>query len=531
MNFLGKIVKFLLIVAVIGLFIWLTLNLFFPEMYKKLEAQFLPYLKPVAESVGVDTASNSAPVIAERENLTIAFAQPIEELEPTFMDPETRNRLVQIYEPLVKTDRFLNISGALAMNYGQIDDKTWTFKIRPNVSFHNLKTLDVNDVYASFMRAQNFSKSQMKNLVAGMHIEVVDKDTLKITTDVPDPLFLQKLSFVLIMPKDAADSESVKPVGTGSYRFVEWRKHEQMTFARYDNYWGEKPYVKNLKFVIMPDPEQRIKAISGGQVDLLANVPPSYIESLNKSKVDIKTMPSLEVTFLMFNMNSGVFSKKEMREAAAMSIDKKRFMLSSVGYTKAVNQFVSSGVFGFNQSILGVQYDSEKAVKSISVISEFESIPIKLVVPAGMVDVGKEIASMLDQSGFAVTILSKAPEEFEASFNDDSVDLYLMGWKSDMGDAYDFLHAIVHSKDEKKSFGMYNAGRYSNANIDKVIEENLQEMNMVKRLKAFQDIMKVITEDDLIGIPLFETQIIYGVSKDIKFDPRADGRIFVSEIM
>ncbi|KKQ69050.1 MAG: hypothetical protein US89_C0004G0093 [Candidatus Peregrinibacteria bacterium GW2011_GWF2_38_29] len=56
-------------------------------------------------------------------------------------------------------------------------------------------------------------------------------------------------------------------------------------------------------------------------------------------------------------------------------------------------------------------------------------------------------------------------------------------------------------------------------------------MNMVKRLKAFQDIMKVITEDDLIGIPLFETQIIYGVSKDIKFDPRADGRIFVSEIM
>ncbi|MFA6550344.1 MAG: ABC transporter substrate-binding protein [Candidatus Gracilibacteria bacterium] len=531
MNFLGKIVKFLLIVAVIGLFVWLTLNLFFPEMYKKLEAQFLPYLKPVAVSVGVDSVNNSAPKITERENLTIAFAQPIEELEPTFMDPETRNRLIQIYEPLVKTDRFLNISGALAIRYGKLDSNTWTFTIRPNVSFHNSKSLDVNDVYTSFLRAQNFSRSQMKNLLSGMHAEVVDKDTLKITTDVPDPLFLQKLSFVLIMPKDAADSENVKPVGTGAYRFVNWRKHEEMTFACFDNYWGEKPYVKNLKFVIMTDPEQRIKAISGGQVDLLANVPPSYIESLNKSKVDIKTMPSLEVTFLMFNMNSSIFSKKEMREAAARSIDKKRFMLSSVGYTKVVNQFISSGVFGFNQSVSGISYDLEKAAKTISATSEFESIPIKLSVPVGMVDIGKDIASMLDQSGFATTILSKAPEEFEESFNDDSVDLYLMGWKSDMGDASDFLHTIVHSKDGKKSFGMYNVGRYSNLSVDKTIEENLQEMNEKKRLKAFQDIMKIITEDDLIGIPLFETQIIYGVSKDIKFDPRADGQIFVSEIM
>jgi len=105
-----------------------------------------------------------------------------------------------------------------------------------------------------------------------------------------------------------------------------------------------------------------------------------------------------------------------------------------------------------------------------------------------------------------------------------------MGWKSDIADANDFLQSIVHTKDEKKSLGMYNVARYSNASVDKMIEASAQEANIGKRLQTLQEVMKIITEDEIIGVPLFETQIIYGISKNIEFNPRADNYILAKDI-
>lgn len=522
MAILGKILKFFAVCVVLAAFLWLSAQLFFPKEYQQYAA---PYI-----SRYISTKLVKETVKLEREKLVIAFAQDTDYLDPTSMDFNMRNRLLQIYEPLVQTDRFFNIIPALASGYGQIDDTTWEFAIRRSAQFHNGKFLTVDDVIASVNRAKNSPKSQMKNLTGGIDAEVKDSNKIIIKTDFPDPLILQKLSFILIMPKDFADQVEPVLAGTGPYRYLNRVKNQGMDFARFDSYWGDPPAVKNLQIKIIPDKETRIKALTSHEIDVLGDVPPAYIESLNKSKIDIKTMPSYEVAFLLFNMNSRIFSNKNLREAAAMAIDKKRFMLSTIGYAKQVSQFVSSGVFGFNQNIQPLSYDIKKAAEATNKISEFESIPIKFIVSSGMADIGKDIAAMLRQAGFGVSLIVKDWDDFEKSMEDDSMDVYLLGWKSDMGDAQDFVQSIVHTKDEKKSFGMYNAGRYSNAAVDKMIEESMREMNISKRLKTLHEIMKTIVEDDVIGVPLFETQVIYGVNEGVRFEPRADGYILAKDI-
>lgn len=519
----GKILKFLAIFVVLLGFSWITMQLFFPDEYKKYVAPYLSQYIPQKSAVETKI---------EKEKLTIAFAQDITELEPTSLDPKARNRLLQVYEPLVQTDKFFGIEPALASAYGQIDEKTWKFKIRNGVKFHNGKLLSPDDVLASIKRAQTYKSSQLKDLIGSIDAKIYDKDKIWIiiTTSSPDPLILQKLSFVLIMPKEFAEEENPMFIGTGPYKYSNWTKESEMNFTRNDFYWGDRPTAKNLKIKIIPDREERIKALTSHQIDILGDVPPTYIESLNKSKVTIKTMPSFEVTFLLFNMDSPVFSKKNLREAVAMAIDKKRFMLSTVGYTKQVNQFVSSGVFGFNQAIKPIPYDSQKAQKEVSSVSEFEALPVKFVVPTDMAEIGKEIVAMLRQAGFDVTFISKDLADFNSITKDNSIDLYLMGWKSDMGDSIDFVQSVIHTKDEKKSLGMYNITKYSNPDVDKLIESATQEMKADKRLKTLHEIMKIITEDNIIGVPLFETQVIYGVAENVEFEPRADGYILAKNI-
>ncbi|MBI5152817.1 hypothetical protein HZA39_04745 [Candidatus Peregrinibacteria bacterium] len=520
MPILRKILKFFGVCVVLAAFLWLAMQLFFPEKYEQYVA---PYLSRFVSQ------NQEGQAKIEKEKLVIAFAKDVDVLDPTSMDPGVRNRLLQIYEPLVLTDSFWNVLPGLASSYGQIDDKTWEFRLRRNAQFHNSKLLTADDVIASIDRAKNFADSQMKNIVGSITAEASGTDKVVIKTDFPDPLILQKLSFILIMPKEFADEVAPKLIGTGPYKFSN-KQASEMSFIRYDGYWGGKSTARNLLIKVIPDKEARIKALTSHEIDILGDVPPTYIESLNRSKVSVVTMPSYEVTFLLFDMKSPVFSNKDFRKAVAMSIDKKRFMLSTVGYTREVNQFVSSGVFGFDQSIKPISYDPKTASETVGKVSDFESIPVKFVVPEGMVDTAKEIFSMLKQVGFDVSLISKKSDDFEKSLGDNEGDIYLMGWKSDIADANDFVQSVIHTKDEKKSLGMYNAGEYSNPALDKIIEESMREINMGKRLKTLHEIMKVVAEDDVIGVPLFETQVIYGVSENVTFTPRADGYILAKDI-
>ncbi len=474
------------------------------------------------------------------ETLTIAYALPSQSLDPTLFDPVTRSRLVNIYEGLVRTDRNLRIQPAIAVSWGLVDPTTWEFKLRPHVKFHNGVEVKTDDVVSSINYALTSDNSQLKALLNSIsEVKAVDASTIRITTKTPDPLLLNKLAVTYIFPKDYVNFD--QPVGTGPYQFVSWDQGQQMTLKRFENYWGSESYYAQLVLKTIEDKDARIAALSSGLVDLLADVPPSagceFTQSNNPGcptipNVTMKTIPSLQVNFIMFNPNQGIFQDRTLREAAAYALDRQQFVDIAGGYAHPIDQFVSSGVFGFNPDIKGYDFDMTKAHADADpvVAQSFVQLTVTLDYAQGNDVIAQYIQQQLHGLGINVVLNPLSGNDFQQKILSGSSEMYFLGWRSELGDANDFLQSVVHSRDQSGLSGEFNGTNYANHSVDDLIDKSQEDLNIQTRLKDMQDAMKILVEDDIAGVPLFETQTIFAYKNKIQFDPRVDGYIYASEI-
>lgn len=471
------------------------------------------------------------------EVLVIGYAFEPASLEPTHFDPVTRSHLVDIYEGLVRTNRDLKLQPGLAVSWGMLDSLTWEFRLRPGVTFHDGQPLAAEDVVASLKRAVEYDDSQLKDLLNTIDtIEPVEIDRIRIRTRVPDPLLLHKLAVVYVFPKGKVQFDT--PVGTGPYSFVS-REDGKLNLARNEHYWGPLPAFSRVQLISEPNRRERLAKLESGEITLLANMPPSAgcgliegfhdaegCEALQNGELQIKSIPSLEVSFLVFNFRNELFSQREMREAIAMAFDPQVFIDIAFGFAKPANQFVSSGVFGFNPEIADREFNLNIAKKEVNEVlgSAFERIVVIFDYPERLEPVGEYVQQQLGQLGLDVELNPLSDAELQNKIVKGSSDFYFLGWRSELGDAGDFLQAIAHSK------GLFNGAHYMNKKVDQLVNESRENLEVGERLQQLQDAMQIITEEDVLGVPLFESETIFGFKKDIFFEPRVDGYVFASEI-
>ena len=142
----------------------------------------------------------------------------------------------------------------------------------------------------------------------------------------------------------------------------------------------------------------------------------------------------------------------------------------------------------------------------------------------GLDVLGEHVRKQLQKIDVYVVVSYLSPAEFLKSFEEGSADLYFAGYKSDLGDSADFLNSFI------KTDGQYNVWNYKNSEADELVNTALTEMDPKKRLKALHEVMKMVVEDDVIGIPLFEYDTLYGFADKISMQPRIDGLIYFDEL-
>lgn len=469
--------------------------------------------------------SSGASVKPSVEDLRVVYADEPASLEPTFYDPTTRQRLVNIFEPLVKLDRDLNVRPGLALSWGMIDDVTWKFSLRPNVKFQDGSSLDTADVVASFERATKGKTSQLTSILDTIDkIEIIDDSTFKIITKKPDPLLLQKVSTVLIFASEQSGKKQIDPIGTGPYKFSSWKQGDRLVLDRNDNYWGDKPKFSKVEMLIIPDKSARVGALVNNDADLLDFVPFDGVQNVLDQGFQIASVPSLEVQFLVFNTQSAVFKDLEKRKVFSMAVDPKALVdVIGVKFSRVISQFVSNGVFGFNPDILSHVYDIEKA-KKMAETDGFKDQTITFHLPKTLELLGEHVRKQMALIGVNVLVSYMENDQFMASLSAGDADVYFLGFKADIGDSSDFLNTLAYSK------GSFNVGHYLNAQVDKLVEDSVVQMDPAKRLKSLKDAMKIVVEDDVYGVPLFEYQKIFAFSKKLDLQPRIDGLIYFDEI-
>ncbi len=499
----------------------LGMSLFFEDQFASLAAAF---------SVG----KTDMPSLQKKTPFTprfgIGYALPVSSLEPTLFDASTRSRLVDVYEGLVRTDRNLKIQPAIALTWGLLDSLTWEFTLRPGITFHDGKAVTAQDVAASVDRALHFSGSQLTNLLNTIErIEIVNSNTIHVKTKKPDPLLLNKLAVTFIFPKNLENFEH--PVGTGPYAVVSSDK-DNLALKRFGAYYGPKPYFPEIVLKTILDKRDRLKALREGTVHMLADVPPAAVPELRKDDFLIASVPSLEVNFLMFDLANSLFKDKNVRLAVLEAINRKNFVDLAGGFARPVGQFVSSGVFGFNPEISAPAFNADAARKRVA--SAFPD-PLKkpyvtLDYPEGLDVVGEYLQAELQGIGIDLELRPLSGNDLQSKILEGKSAFYYSGWRSELGDASDFLQAVAHSKDQSGTYGRFNGNHYINKNLDEIIEKSQQDLNQKTRLKALQEAMKILIEQDVIGAALFEADTLFAFNKQLHFEPRVDGYIYPSEI-
>jgi len=505
---LKKIIKIVGVALFVAVFVGLFMYLFFESGFKNLYDRFTWEV-------------TSYPV----NELKIIEPFPAQGLAPTTFNQFSREILNNVYEPLIRPDRDLNMRPCLAISWGLLDDVTWEFNVRKDVKFHDGSDLDVFDVIGSIDRAKNAKDSELKDLLSTIkEVRRVDVDTIEVETNKPDPLLLQRLSTVYIFPDGMGEDDVI---GTGSYKYYDNKSGERISLKKFDDYWGGKSWFESVYFVSIPDKNLRFNALVDGDGQILSYVPYDLVKNVDLNKFDVESVPSLEVQFLGFNFKSDLFKNSDMRKAVVHVIDSEEFTMYVGDYAHGVKQFVSSGVFGYNPDIKEATYDVEGATELVAQASAIGA-EVSVILPVGLDVLGDYLTEKLSKIGLTTYIQYVKSEYLAESLEKMDFDIYFLGFKSELGDASDFLKSIVHTK--KEGYGQYNFARYSNKEIDGLIEAQEVEMDSEKRLRILQDAMKILVEDEVFGVPLLEYDTLYSAVNWLGFEPRIDGFIYVNDL-
>jgi peptide/nickel transport system substrate-binding protein len=508
----SKFVKYSFYTVFVGAFVWIGFNLFFQQPASFFLGLTKLFAGPVAE-------------MAKMNELRVMLPYEEVSFEPTKTDPLVGTRLENTYDPLVRPDRDFRMKPALALSWGVIGETMWEFNLRPNVIFHDGSAFSATDVVASLNRAKNHDDSELKDVLKNIEkVEIVDDLAVRVFTKVPDPMLLSELASVLIIPSEYEKKIIETPVGTGPYMFEKIYPQDRIVYKRFDKYWGDKPKFETVVLYGRSDISERGNMLLNGKVDLLTFVPFSAIETFKERNFKIVSVPTLSMEFLLFNVNSKVLQNAENRNAIRLAVDTGVLANSLKGSAKAINQYASNGVFGFNPNILTPKYDMKVSKETVSKLG-LKDMTLTMSLPDGLQYIGDYVKKDLGAVGINLLISYFDDfEKFMESVDSGAADLYFFGYQSNFGDANDFMKDMAHSK------AQFNYGKYSNLNADQLIASASTEMDPQKRRMFLQDAMKVLVEEDPIGVPLLEYEAFYSFSDKIDYAPRIDESLYFDDV-
>ena len=515
-----------------------------------------------------------AAVLAALALCTAATAQELRlgvAAEPTSMDPHFHNltpnnsMLSHIFEYLVDQDERQRLQPGLAESWKAIDDTTWEFKLRRNVKFHDGTPFTADDVLFSFERAPNVegSPSSFGIYAKGKTLTKVDDHTVHIKTAAPYPLMPNDVSQIFIISKKHAsgakttDFNSGKAaVGTGPFRYVEYTPGNRIVMQRNESYWGTKPHWARVVFRGIKSDPSRVAALLAGDVDLIDEVPATDMERLKKDpKLTIAQTVSNRIIYLHldhFRDDSPFVKAKDggairnplrdrrVRTAVSKMIDRDAIVSRVMeGQAVKAGQLLPDGFFGVSKKLKPVAYDPAGAKKLLAEAGVPNGFRLTIHSPNDRypndAKIAEAVGQMLTRNGIDTQVVTMTQGVFfrEASTGSPEkgpkFSFILVGWGSGTGEASSPLKSLLATFNREKGMGPSNRGRYSNPEVDKLINDALATVDDAKRQELLARATEVAIED--VGIiPLHYQVNTWAMRKGFTYKPRTDERTLAGDI-
>jgi peptide/nickel transport system substrate-binding protein len=453
-----------------------------------------------------------------------------------------------LYEPLLIRDAQGKEVPALATSWKVTDDASvWEFKLRPNVKFHNGNAFNADDVVFSMERARSPTSDMKGNLTSIDTITKVDDLTVHIKTKGPNPLLPNNFVDIFIMDKEWSEANNVqKPQdfknkeenfavrnanGTGPFQLVSREPDVKTVMKRNDSYWGigQVPLeITELLYIPIKADATRLAALLSGEVDFVQDVPVQDIERL-KSQPNLRVNIGPENRTIFFGMDvasadlktdnvqgKNPFADKRVRQAMNMALNRQAIQrIAMRGQSVPTGAMAAPFVHGWTKELDAVPTGDANTAKKLLADAGYPSgFSITLHCPNDRYVNDEAICQaavgMWGQIGVKVNLVSQSKSIHFPLIqrNPPETEFYLLGWGVPTFDSeYTFAY-LYHTRNDK--FGSWNGIRYSNPEVDKMIEGLSSEIDKAKRDATIARLWALFKEETLY-LPVHHQTLAYAM--------------------
>ena len=411
---------------------------------------------------------------------------------------------------------------------------SYTFTIRENAKFFNGDPITAWDIAYSIERAadpatrsttaepylgdilgvweMNIGKSIINRVSPNQDevwvdlpgLEVLDDRTIRITIDGPKEYFLQKLTYptasvVSKFQVESAANSFEKPNSTGPY-FIAHKDVSRIVLEANPNYHGDPPRISRITYFLaggdvflrFKNGELDFAGVGIADLDLLAEVrdPNSRLNQYYFAINEFST------SYIGFNNQAAPFDDPLVRRAFAHAIDKELLVELMEGLVNLAKGILPPGFHAYDFNFEGLEFNPEKARELLAQSQYAGNMPrIKFTIPGTGSAPSIIITNMVDQwkrnLGVEIEIEQMDFSTFMEQINRGTFQMFSSGWVADYYDAEDFLDIKFHSS----RAGANNETRYSNPEVDALLEEARTESDVARRIELYREAERIIVRD------------------------------------
>lgn len=437
----------------------------------------------------------------DKDTLIIGLDDDPPQLDPHRSTAAVDRQVFQsLYNTLIDINENLEFVPELAKSWEISDDgKTYTFELQQGVVFHDGTPFNAKAVKFNFERMLDpeFASPRSSEINLVTEVKAIDEHTVEVKLEKPYAPFLSVLTDragMMVSPtavKKEGESFSNKPVGTGPYKLVDRVQQDHINLTRFEDYWREKPAIKNVVYKPYPDGNSRVTNLISGKLDIVNKIPYKDIDKLkNASNVKMSVKDGLGFQGLMLNTESAPFNNKKVRQAINIAIDRAAIakVIFHDGVSPAVSPFPPSS-WAHPDDMKIPEADIEKAKKLLKESGQSNvSFTLKITPKPEEKQLGQMLQSMLGQIGVKVKIEMVEFGALLEQMRNHDYDALRIGWSGRVdpdGNAYTWF----------STEGSLNDMSYSNPEVDKLLSKARTLTDQAKRKELYIEVAHILWED------------------------------------
>lgn len=403
-----------------------------------------------------------------------------------------------IYEALTVIDKDLRTVPGLA-EFWQIspDNLTYTFRLRAGVTFHDGKPAEAADVVASLKRVMSpaIASPLASRLASVADATAPDARTVVVTLREPMAPLLTALASIAVVPRAfEGDKDGLQraPMGTGPFKFAEWRPNGFIALEKNAAYWDRgKPRVDGVRFNIVPESATRQVGLTSGQFHILPNIDAATALQL-RGRPNVRLAETLELAYTLIGMNVSKppFDNPKVREALNYAINRQEIVQSALFGAGVPGGSLSPALTDWAVDVSTFpcfRHDPARAQALLREAGVTAPIAITLLVlpRQDIRDIAQVVQQQLNRAGFRVEL--RIPE----------IGQFVQDWRNSNFDAFASTNAGSTDPDDYyfrtfRTGGSTNVFKYSNPALDALLDAGRRETTMPARKAVYDRVQAML---------------------------------------